>query len=83
MNQNVKFLFGGKIYQNDSIMITEITNPPFGKTLNAMLNPIAGGRKTIKTRKTRKKIIKKTKKHRKKYYKMQKLKKSCKCKRNK
>ena len=64
INQNVKFLFGGKVYMDNAIPISQITNPPFGKTLNAMISPIQGGTKKHKHTKNHKH---KTKKQKRKY----------------
>jgi len=70
INQNVKFLFGGKVYMDNAIPISQITNPPFGKSLNAMISPIQGGTKKRKytknhKHKTKKQKRKYTKKHKK------------------
>ena len=66
INQNVKFLFGGKVYMDNAIPISQITNPPFGKTLNAMINPIQGGTKKHKHPKNHKHKTKKQKRNTKK-----------------
>jgi ankyrin repeat protein len=65
INSNVKFIYKGKIYKDNlnSVLLSSLENPPFGMTLQAMVNTITGGRKTRKTRKTIKKTYRrKTKK---------------------
>ena len=54
INQNVKFIYKGKIYTDDSILLSSLENNPFDITLQSMVSPKTGGRKTRKTRKTRK-----------------------------
>lgn len=71
IDQNVKFIFGGKMYTDSSINLTSIKSrpedPPFGITLNVMITPKVGGKKTKKNRKINNKYrkTKKIKKHRK------------------
>ena len=50
INQNVKFIYKGKIYTDDSIIVSSLENPPFGITLQSMISPKTGGRKTRKHR---------------------------------
>ncbi len=33
LNQNVKFIYKGKIYQDESVLLSTLENPPFGITL--------------------------------------------------
>ena len=59
-NFNVRFIFKGKILKDD--LPSEINENPSDFTIQAMVNPISGGRKTIKKRKNmKKKTIKKRK----------------------
>ncbi len=60
LNQNVKFIYKGKIYQDGSIVLSTLENPPFGITLQAMISQKTGGRKT---KKNKKKNYRKTKKN--------------------
>ena len=48
LNFNVKFIYTGKIYVQDDIKLTTLVNPPFGITLQAMITPKTGGKKTKK-----------------------------------
>jgi len=47
-NQNVRFIYKGKIYTNDEILLSLLENPPSGLTLQSMIYPKTGGRKTKK-----------------------------------
>jgi hypothetical protein len=59
-NFNVRFIFKGKILKDD--LPSEIKETPSDFTIQAMVNLISGGRKTIKKRKNmKKKTIKKRK----------------------
>ncbi len=51
INQNVKFIYKGKIYTDDSILLSSLENNPFDITLQSLVSPKTGGRKTRKTRK--------------------------------
>jgi len=59
-NQNVKFIYKGKIYTDGSVVLSSLENPPFNITLQAMVSPRVGG--TKKYRKIRKSGNRKTKK---------------------
>ena len=50
INYNVKFIYKAKIYTADEIKLKEIEVNPSGITLQSMVSPIVGGRKT-KTKK--------------------------------
>lgn len=52
INQNVKFIYKAKIYTADEIKLKEIEVNPSGITLQSMVTPIVGGRKTKKIKKT-------------------------------
>lgn len=59
LNFNIRFIYGGKVITDDNIVLNTIVNPPYGITMQAMLNPKSGGnsqkqRKTQKQRKSRK-----------------------------
>jgi hypothetical protein len=59
-NFNVRFIFKGKILKDD--LPTEIKENPADFAIQSMVNPISGGRKTIKKRKNmKKKTMKKRK----------------------
>ena len=58
INQNVKFIYKAKIYTADEIKLKEIEVNPSGITLQSMVTPIVGGRKTKKTKKIKKPITK-------------------------
>ncbi len=49
-NYNVKFIYTGKIYKDNDLnkQLTQLANPPFGITLQSMVSPISGGRKSKK-----------------------------------
>jgi ankyrin repeat protein len=51
INQNVKFIYKGKIYTDDSILLSSLENNPFDITLQSLVSPKTGGRKTRKPRK--------------------------------
>ena len=61
-NQNVKFIYKGKIITKEEIVLSTLENPPFGITLQAMLTPKTGGRrkKTITKRRIKTRIKRKT-----------------------
>jgi hypothetical protein len=70
INQNVKFIYKGKMYTDTSIKLMNLENPPFGMTLQAMISPkvnetnaITGGKKTRKIKKTNKNKRMKTNKN--------------------
>jgi ankyrin repeat protein len=48
LNFNVKFIYTGKIYVQEDVKLTTLVNPPFGITLQAMISPKSGGKKTKK-----------------------------------
>jgi hypothetical protein len=62
INQNVKFIYKAKIYTKDDMKLIELDGSPSGITLQSMVSPIVGGRKTrrrggktkLEKRKTRK-----------------------------
>jgi hypothetical protein len=54
INQNVKFIYKGKVYATDETKLIEIEGNPNGMTLQSIVSPIVGGKKT----KTKKRIIK-------------------------
>jgi uncharacterized protein YjbI with pentapeptide repeats len=59
-NFNVRFIFKGKILKDD--LPIEIKENPVDFTIQAMVNPVSGGRKTMKKRKnTKKKTMKQRK----------------------
>jgi hypothetical protein len=62
INQNVKFIYKAKIYTKDDMKLIELDGSPSGITLQSMVSPIVGGRKTkriarkIKTKRIARKI---------------------------
>ncbi len=62
IKNNVKFIYTGKVYKDNELnkLLTELQNPPYGITLQSMVNPISGGRLTRK-RKTKRRKIKRRK----------------------
>jgi len=63
LNFNVKFIYTGKIYTQDDIKLTTLVDPPFGITLQAMITPKTGGKKTKRLKYNKRKTNKyKTKK---------------------
>lgn len=58
LNFHVKFIYGGKVYTEDDKPLSDLANPPFGMTLQAMVSPKTGGKN--KNKKTHKKLHKKS-----------------------
>jgi ankyrin repeat protein len=56
INQNVKFIYKGKVYATDEMKLIEIEGNPNGMTLQSSVSPIVGGRKTKKIQKIIRKI---------------------------
>ena len=50
-NQNVKFIYKGRVYRDDAIRLREIESESNNITLQSMVTPISGGRKTRKIHK--------------------------------
>lgn len=69
INQNVKFIYKGKIYKENlnNTVLTSLENPPFGITLQTMVSPTNGGRKTKKLYGMKTKQSNKNKRKRNKY----------------
>ena len=59
INYNVKFIYKAKMYTADEIKLKEIEVNPSGITLQSMISPIVGGRKTkIIGGKTKRRVVK-------------------------
>jgi len=69
MSQNIKFIYKGKIYKENlnNTVLTSLENPPFGITLQSMVSPTTGGRKTKKMYRMKTKQANKNKGKRNKY----------------
>ncbi len=67
-NYNVKFIYTGKIYKDNDLnkKLVQLANPPFGITLQSMINPISGGKKSRKYNKSK---LTKNKKYKQKTFK--------------
>jgi len=60
LNFHVKFIYAGKIHMEDDKPLSDLANPPFGMTLQAMVSPKTGGKNKNKNKKTHKKLHKKS-----------------------
>ena len=70
INQNVRFVFGGKIYTQDSDLLTTISQNPVGITIQALTTPKTGGKKRLSKKKQTNKCKNSKKHYRKNTYKL-------------